>query len=127
MSYIENTFYLGMDHETEQGECDLINQSSMLDALAQKLRPSVLQGASDVYLPMETKSKARMVDLLSGLSAIYKLVRQAHNSPVFIVQHHSSWESADGFYFFIGTQEEIKQKLLKLSEDRYNLVENNRW
>jgi hypothetical protein len=127
MSHVENTNYLGKDDADQLGDMGAINQSSRLDDLASKLRPSVLQDASFVFIPKETKTKSRMVDLLSAIAAGYKLMVHAVTSPVFLVQHHYDWERAEGYYFFIGTQQEIERKLLELSQDRDNLVENSRW
>lgn len=127
MSLVQNTNYLGDNDKMELGHLGMINQSSTLDELAQKLRPDALQDASHVFIPKETRAKSRMVDLLSAIAAGYKLMCDAVSSPVFLIQHDYDWERAEGYYFFIGTQEEIKQKLLKLSEDRDNLIENSRW
>jgi hypothetical protein len=126
MSYTENTNYVS-EKDGQGPDYNMINRSSELDDLAAKLRPSVLQDASHVFIPRETKSKSRMVDLLSAIAAVYKLVRLAHATPVFLVQHHYDWERAEGYYFFIGTQQEIERKLLELSQDRDNLTENSRW
>lgn len=125
MSLVENTNYISK--EDGQVDYNMINRSSELDDLAEKLLPTALQNAADVFIPRETKSKSRMVDLLSAIAAVYKLVRLAHSTPVFLVQHHYDWEYAEGYYFFIGPEHEIQRKLQELSQDRSNLVENSRW
>lgn len=126
---VENTHYLGKEDAAETGDPGMINQSSRLDELARKLRPDVLQKAAQAFLPRESKSKARLVDLLSAVSCVYYLVHLAvvNNSPVFLVQHHYDWDQAEGYYFFVGTQQQIEQKLLELSQDRDNLVKINHW
>jgi hypothetical protein len=126
MSYVENTNYLSKDDTTEMGRLSIINQSSLLDDLAGKIRPDVLKDAAHVFISKESKTKSRMVDLLSAISAVYMLMRNVGNSPVFLVQHHYDWEQAEGYYFFIGTQQEIERKLLELSQDRDNLTQKSR-
>lgn len=125
MSLVENTNYISKDDgQTDYG---MINQSSELDELASKIRPDVLATASHAHIPRETKTKSRIVDLLSAIAAAYRLAKLSHSAPVFLVQHHYDWEQASGYYFFIGLEHEIKQKLVELSQDRDNLVQNSRW
>ncbi len=125
MSLVENTNYISK--EDGQEDYGMINQSSELDELASKLRPDVLVDASHAYIPKETKDKSRLVDLLSAIAAAYRLAKLAHSAPVFLVQHHYDWTQAGGYYFFVGHQHEIQQKLVELSQDRDNLVQNSRW
>lgn len=127
MSHVENTNYLTSVETDKTGRSMYINQSSTLDDLAQKLLPRVLQNAAFAFIPRESKTKSRLVDLLSAISAAYALIRASGDRPVFLVQHHYDWDQAEGYYFFIGTQQEIAQKLLELSQDRDNLVQNSRW
>ena len=115
MNSVENTNYVSKDQTNYTEESvDIINHSLELDNLAEKISSLALQDICDAYVPRETKSKARSIDLLSAISAAFKLINLSRGRPVFLVQEHYSWESASGFYFFIGTLEEVKQKLTQI-------------
>lgn len=112
MSSVENTNYVSKNQtDSTEVNVNIINCSLELDNLAEKITSGALQDICDAYVPRETKSKARLIDLLSAISAAFKLINLSRGRPVFLVQEHYNWESASGFYFFIGTLEEVKQKL----------------
>lgn len=123
MSYIENIH----TKDERSGKLDSlieINKSYELNEIAERLVPSCLESVCDVFVPKESKTKARVVDLLSGMAGVFKIIKIANDRPVFLIQNHFDWEVATGFFFFIGTHEEVRQKLLKLTEERYNLKKN---
>jgi hypothetical protein len=124
MSYVENVNYIGAQDKVD-GAVDQINRSEELDDLAKQIIASYLQESCDVFFLKESKTKARVVDLLSGMAGAYKLIQTAKGRPVFIVQDNHSWENCSGFYFFIGTYQEIRQKLLELSQDSHKLRKNS--
>lgn len=113
MSHIENI-------AEEMDSCAMINHATDLDDLAAKLNTTCLLEISYVFITKESKSKARMVDLLSSMAGMYKLVKLAGISPIYVLQDHYDWEKSSGFYFVIGMHEEIKHRLLKLYEDKHN-------
>lgn len=124
MSFVENTNYLANKQSDEQGDPFSINQSSELNEIAEKLIGRVLEDTCECYIPKETKEKARIVDNISSITATFRLIKRANNRPVFLVMNHYSVEGTDGFFFFIGTQQEIKAKLIKLCQEQFNLKKN---
>lgn len=118
MSYVDNL------NETDDEVFSSINHSLVLNTLAKEIVSDYLKDACDVYIPRETKSKARTIDLVSGIAGAFKLIKMADGKPVYLVQEHYSWEYANGFYFFIGTHDQIEQKLLELSKNSHMLKKN---
>ncbi len=116
MSFITNVNHV----DKEDGKSEQLNTSMSLDTLASKLNRFCLSEAANAYLERD-HNKTRFADLLSGMSTIYWLIKTSNNKPIFIVQNSYDPESTDGFYFFIGTHQEIENKLKKLAENSENL------
>jgi hypothetical protein len=122
MSYIENTFYISSKDEDKTGLTMMINQSDELDDLAEKLVESTLHENAKFIVTKSGSSKARFVDLINAVTATYAIIQQANGRPVFLVKDH--YENPTGYYFFIGSHDEIKQKLQELSRVECNLKKN---
>lgn len=124
--YIENTNYLSKEDiaKGDEGSSYQINRSSELDELAGKLSDDTLRDNCETFLPKSENNKARMSDLLNGMCMMFNLMRRANFQPIFLVMRQWDWRTVNGFYFFIGTHQHIKARLLKLIEDE---PKNSRW
>src|SRR5574339_210211 len=124
MSYIENTFYISKKDENKNGLTMSINQSDELDDLAENLTESTLSQNANFVITKTGNTKARHVDVVNAFTACYAVIQQASGRTVYLVRDHYDNDVASGFYIFIGSHEEIKQKLQELSQDEWNKKKN---
>jgi hypothetical protein len=121
--FIDNNHYIGKD-DVHEGKADQINVSHELDTLSEKLNDGCLaSNAFCVIRNEEKKKKAHMYHLISAVNAVFWLIKAANNRPIFMLMDNYSCENTQGFYFFIGQHDEIKEKLIKLADERSNLKE----
>jgi hypothetical protein len=122
----DNTHYID-DNHTHEGRADQINESVVLNGLASKLASSVLENAAFSFILREKdKTKPRYDGLISAICAVFHLMKNANNKPIFLITDSYSSELVTGFYFFIGHFDEVKNKLEKLAEDPENLKDFDR-
>ena len=127
--YIENTNYIGNATTANRGQESvfMVNQSTELDKIAEKLEPFALQEVCPTFLEKESYNKVRFNDMLSAICLLFNLLKTSGNKPVYLVKDSFEWETASGYYFFVGTEDEISKKLHILLEDSGNRKKNARW
>lgn len=122
MFAIENIHWIG-DDDVHEGLAHQINESSKLNDIAEKLRADVLESNALCFFSRETdKKKPKYGNLISAIAAVFYLMKNSNNRPIFLVMDKLSTEETSGFYFFVGHHDEIQSKLEKLCENNENLV-----
>jgi len=122
MNFIDNNYHIGKD-DIHEGVPNQINTSFTLDEIAYKLTDRCLSENAFCYISKDNKNKTKYPHLITAINTVFWLLKSANNRPVFMVINGYDWEMTDGFYFFIGLHDSIKEKLIKLSEDRLNCKE----
>jgi len=126
MDFIDNHHYIGKD-ELHDGKADQINTSYELDKIASKLTHECLLQSAFCFIPKDTNKKPQYSHLITAINTIYWLLKSANNKPVFMIMDgHGLIDTTLGFYYFIGNHDDIKNKLLKLYDDKRSLISNNK-
>ena len=119
--YIE---YINDVNEQNNEKLDCINTSDELNEIANKLLLSLVQSVADYCIGKDSGRKKPLYDeFLNGLMILFSLLKQ--NKPVYLINNNYDLVECSSFCFFIGTHDEIKNKLEKLYEDRYNRKKEN--
>jgi hypothetical protein len=111
-AYIEGLEYCGKD-DPPTDSLSAINQSSILDDLAEKLTDNCMRGNANYYLS-QTHYKARMPNVISAICITFALIKEANGKPIYLVKNEYDDQRCEAYYFFIGTFEEISELLAKL-------------
>lgn len=132
VDYIQNTNCINEEGDIVD-DLKLINESTELENIVHELVDSVIQTEADFYLENgnSTSKTYRPINFLVTLFGILKeqdAIQKATGEykPVYLIRKRKSYRTYTSnpvyhLYFFIGTYDEIKNKLTKLSEYEDNL------